>query len=142
MKIGTMLAALVAGILMFLIGFLFFGVLFADYFKSNAIQYAGLEKDPPVMWAIFLFNLAWGALIAFTLEYADRSGWGEGAKVGAITMFLVGVGIDLEFHAFMNVHKEVAPMILHVLLVTFMGAVSGAAAGTVLAYFGRNRVAV
>ena len=140
MKIGTLLGALVGGTLMFLIGFLFFGILFADYFRANAIQYAGLEKDPPVMWAIFLFNLAWGALIAFVLDYAGRGGWAEGAKVGAIVMFILAVGMDLEFHAFMNLHKDLAPMLLHVLIVTFMGAVSGAAVGLVSGYFNRQAV--
>jgi hypothetical protein len=138
MKIGTLAAALAGGIVMFLLGFLFFGVLFADYFRANMVQYPGLEKDPPLIWAIFLFNVAWAWLIAWV---ADRSGgvsWAEGAKVGAIVMFVLGVGIDLEFYAFMNIHKALAPMLAHILIVTLMGAVAGAVIGFVLGFFNRR----
>lgn len=138
MKIGTLLAALAGGIVMFGLGFLFFGVLFAEYFMANTTQYPGLAKDPPIVWAIFLFNLAWAWLVAWVMEYAGRSGWGEGAKVGAIVLFVLGVGIDLEFHAFMNLHKELAPMLLHILIVTFMGAVAGAVIGWIIGYFNRK----
>lgn len=138
MKVGTLLAALAGGVVMFGLGFLFFGVLFAEFFKANTIEYPGLVKDPPLIWAIFLFNLAWGWLIAFVLDYGSRSGWAEGAKAGAIIMFVLGLGIDLEFHAFMNVHKALAPMIVHILIVTVMGAVSGAVIGLVLGYFSKK----
>lgn len=138
MKVGTLLAALAGGIVMFALGFLFFGVLFAEYFMANTTQYPGLVKDPPVVWAIFLFNLAWAWLVAWVMEFAGRSGWGEGAKVGAIVLFVLGVGIDLEFHAFMHLHKELAPMLLHILLVTFMGAVAGAVIGWIIGYFNRR----
>jgi hypothetical protein len=142
MKIGTLVGALVGGVVMFLLGFLLFGLLLSEYFKGNTIEYAGLVKDPPVIWAIFLFNLAWAYLIAFVLDYAGRSGWGEGAKAGAIIMFILALGIDLEFHAFMNIHKELAPMIVHILIVTLMGGVAGAVIGYVQAVFARKAVAV
>lgn len=131
-----MVAAIVGGIVLFLLGYLFFGLLLSDYFKANTVEYAGLVKDPPLIWAIFLFNLAWAALIAFVLQYAGRIGWGEGAKAGAIVMFFIAVGIDLEFHAFMNVHKDFAPMLVHILIVTLMGAIAGAVIGVVAGLFG------
>jgi hypothetical protein len=139
MKLGTLLGALAGGIVLFLLGFLFFGYLLADYFRANTIEYPGLVKDPPLIWAIFLFNFVWGWLIAFVLEYAGRRGWGEGAKIGAIVMFLLALGSFLQFHAFMNVHKELAPMLAHILVVTFMGAVGGAVIGWVQGFFNTER---
>lgn len=138
MKVGTLVAALAGGIVMFGLGFLFFGLLFADYFKANTIDYPGLVKDPPLVWAIFLFSLAWGWLIAWVVDRSNLGGWGEGAKAGAIIMFVLALGIDLEFHAFMNLHKEFAPMILHIGIVTIMGAVAGAVVGLVLDYFNKT----
>src|SRR5688572_20630386 len=99
MKIGTVLGAVVGGIVMFLLGFLFFGVLLADFFKANTIVYPGLLKDPPVIALIFLFNLVWAWLISWVLEFAGRSGWGEGARAGAIIMFLIALGNGVEFEA-------------------------------------------
>lgn len=137
MKIGTIVAALVGAIVMFGLGFLFFGLLFSEFFKANTVEYAGLAKDPPVIWAIFLFNLAWAYLIAFVLGYAARSGAVDGAKAGAVVMFVIALGIDIEFHAFMNIHKSFAPMLLHILIVTIMGAVGGAVIGLVSGRFNK-----
>lgn len=138
MKIGTLLAALVGGIVMFALGFLLFAVLLDSYFRANTVEYAGLVKDPPVIWAIFLFNVIWAWLIAFVLEYGGRSGWAEGAKAGAIVMFVLGLGITLEFNAFMNMHKELAPVLVQILIVTGMGAIAGAVIGVVQGYFDRK----
>ena len=138
MKIGTIVSALVGAFVMFGLGGLFFVVLFWDYFRANTIEYAGLAKDPPVMWAIFLFNFVWAWLIAFVLEFAGRTGWAQGAKAGAVVMFFLAVGLDIEFFAFMNLHKELAPMIAHVLIVTFMGAITGAVIGFVGGLFNRG----
>lgn len=141
MKVGTLVAALAGGIVMFGLGFLFFGLLFAEYFKANTIDYPGLVKDPPLVWAIFLFNLVWGWLIAWVVDRSNLGGWAEGAKAGAIIMFVLALGIDLEFHAFMNIHKEFAPMILHIGIVTVMGAIAGAVIGLVLGYFNKSKSA-
>ena len=139
MKIGTLLGAVVGGIVMFLLGFLLFGVLLADFFKANAIEYPGLVKDPPVIALIFLFNLIWAWLIAWVLEYAGRSGWAEGGKAGAIVMFFVALGNGVELEAFLNVHKTMTPLIANILIVTVMGAVTGAVIGMIQARFGSSR---
>lgn len=138
MKIGTIAAALAGGIVMFLLGYLFFGFLFADYFKANMVEYPGLTKDPPVIWAIFLFNLAWAWLIAWVVDRSNLAGWAQGAKTGAIVMFVLAVGINLEFQAFMNVHKALAPLLVHILIVTVMGTGAGAAIGYVIGYFNKK----
>ena len=131
MNVRTIIAALAGGVTMFLLGFVFFGLLFAEYFRSNMVQYPGLDKDPPVFWAIFLFNLAWAAIIAFVLDYAGRGGWAEGAKVGAIIMALIAIAANFDFFAFLNIHKTVAPILVHVLVVTVIGGLTGAVIGLV-----------
>jgi hypothetical protein len=139
MKIGTLLGAVAGGIVMFLLGFLMFGLLLADFFKANMIEYPGLVKDPPVIALIILFNIIWAGLIAWVLDYAGQSGWAEGAKAGAIIMFFLALGIDVEFEAFMNTHKTLTPIIVHILIVTIMGAIAGAVIGMVQARFGGSR---
>jgi hypothetical protein len=131
MNVRTIIAALAGGVTMFLLGFVFFGLLFAEYFRANMVQYPGLDKDPPVFWAIFVFNLAWAAIIAFVLDYAGRGGWAEGAKVGAIIMALIAIAAHFDFFAFLNIHKTVAPILVHVLVVTFIGGLTGAVIGLV-----------
>jgi hypothetical protein len=139
MKIGTLVAALAGGIVMFLLGFLFFGYLFADFFRANTNEFPGLRKDPPLIWAIFLFNLVWAWLIAWVLDHwSEGGGWGQGAKVGAIIMFTTGLAVDLDFYAFSNMHKGPSVAIAHLAIVIVLGAVSGAVIGWVLGLFGRS----
>ena len=134
MKIGVLAAALAGGVVMFLLGFLFFGILLAEFFLANMVQYPGLQKDPPLVWAIFLFNLAWAWLIAWVTDKTS-GGWAEGAKAGAIVMFIIALAANLDFLAFLNVHKGLSPMLVHILIVTFTGTVAGAVAGFVLGFF-------
>ena len=138
MKIGTIIGALVGGIVMFFLGFLAFAVLFTDYFRSNMIVYPQLEKNPPEFLAIFIFNVAWAAVIAFALDFAGRRSWAEGAKVGAIVMCLVAIGVNSELYAFMNLHKTPGPMVFHVLILIVMGTIAGAAIGLVMGLVGRK----
>lgn len=138
MTTGTIVGVIAGSIVMFLLGWLMFGILFMDYFQANTVQYPGLMKEPPVIWAIYLFNLAWAALIGIVLAYGGRSGWAEGAKAGAITMFVLSAGLNMEFFAFMNMHKDTAPIIVGILIVTLLGAAAGAVIGAVKAYFERS----
>ncbi|MEP7149563.1 MAG: hypothetical protein ABI857_11845 [Acidobacteriota bacterium] len=139
MKIGTLLGAVAGGIVTFLLGFLFFGILLADYFKADMIEYAGLLKDPPMIALIFLFNVTFAWLISWALDYGGGSGWAEGAKVGAIVLFVISLGMFFEFEAFMNIHKSLAPTLVHLLVVMVMGAAGGAVIGIVQGYFKRER---
>jgi len=138
MKIGTIVAGIAGGIVMFLLGFLFFGYLLSDYFKANTIQYAGLMKDPPIIPFIFMFNLVWAWLIAFILEYGGRTGWAEGAKIGAITLFMISLGINIEFEAFMNVHESMAPILVQLVVIIVMGLIAGAVIGLVQGKFSQK----
>ena len=126
MKLSTILGAIAGGIAMFLVGYLFFGFLFADFFMANSNQYPGLMKDPPNVLLIFLFNLVWAWIIAFVMEYSIRevSPIG-GAILGAVLMFAIALGMDIEYEAFMNMHKSFVPLIAHMVIVAFMGALAG-----------------
>lgn len=136
MKLGTILGAVAGGIVLFLVGYLFFGVLFADYFTANTNQYPGLVKDPPNIPLIFLFNVIWAWIIAFVMEYSNReiSAIG-GAILGAVLMFAIALGMDVEYEAFMNLHKSFVPLIAHIVVVAFMGALAGALIAVIQARF-------
>ena len=141
MKIGVLIAGMAGGLIMFLLGFLFFGFLFEDASRANMVENPILQKNPPLVWAILLFNLAWGWLIAWVVD-KTHGGWAEGAKTGAIVMFVLAAGIDLEFHAFVNVRDALDPLLVHILIVTFMGIAAGAVVGFLLGFFNKKAIAV
>ena len=138
MKIGTLVAAIVGGLVMFAMGGLVFGFLLSEYFKANTIEYAGLVKDPPLVWLIYLFNVVWAWIIAYVLDYAGKTGIGEGAMVGAILMFAISLAVTFEFEAFMNLHMNLTPTLVQLAIVIVMGAVTGAVVAAIQRFFGRR----
>ena len=140
MKIGTILAALAGGVIMFLLGFLFFGILLMSFFNEHTVKHVGLIKDPPEIPLIFLFNLVWAWLIAIVMGWAGIKGLAGGAKAGAVVMFLLYLGGNLQQYAFMNLYTSLMPMVVSVLVVTVMGAVAGAVMGLVLGFFNKKPV--
>ncbi|HEV7643276.1 MAG TPA: hypothetical protein VGO50_04970 [Pyrinomonadaceae bacterium] len=141
MKFGTILAAVAGGLVMFLLGFLFFGILLANFFAEYTVKYQGLMKDPPEISLIFLFNLVWAWLIAFVMEWSGISTITGGVKAGAAIMFALILGVNLQYYAFMNLHTSIVPLVVDVLVVTVMGAVAGAVIALVLGFFNKPKEA-
>jgi uncharacterized membrane protein SpoIIM required for sporulation len=137
MKIGTLLAAVAGGIVMFFLGFLFFGILLATFFQNYSVKYEGLMKDPPEVALIFLFNLVWAWLLAIVMDWANIKNLAGGAKSGAVVTFLLSLGVNLQYYAFMNIYTSFVPMVVDVLVVTVMGAIAGAVIALVLGFFGK-----
>ena len=138
MKIGTLLAALGGGIVMFLAGFLFFGILLENFFQGYTVKYEGLMKNPPEVALIFLFNLVWAWLLAIVMEWAGIRTLTSGAKAGAVVMGLLVLGINLQYYAFMNFYTSFAPLVVDVLVVMVMGALGGAAIALVQGFFNKT----
>jgi hypothetical protein len=135
MNLRTFVAAIAGAIVMFLLGFLFFGVLLMNFFKEHMVQYPGLIVDPPRFVFLFLWNLAWCWLIAFIFDFwATIKTFTGGLKGGAIIMFGIVLGVNLSNHAFMNVYKDspYLPMLVDVIVATVMGAITGGVIGFVL----------
>lgn len=59
MLVKILAGTVIGGIVMWLLGFLIFGVIFDSYMKAGVHQYPGLIKESPEMISLFLFNLSW-----------------------------------------------------------------------------------
>lgn len=133
MLVKFLTGTIVGGIVLYLTGFLVFGILLAEYSKANMAQYPGLMKDPPEHISLFLFNLVYAGLL--TLVFVK---WGgiknvvSGMSAGAMIMFLVALGNDLQYIAFMNFFTGFAPAAVDVIATTALGAIMGGAIGFVL----------
>lgn len=135
MNLRTIVAAIAGAIVMFLLGFLIYGMLLMEWFTGQMIQYSGLMQDPPRFVFIFLWHLVWCWLIAFIFDYwATIRTFIGGAKGGAIIMFAIVLGVNFSNYAFMNFYKgsPYLPMLVDVLVVTVMGAIVGGIIGFIL----------
>lgn len=142
MRNGTLLAALVGAIVMFVLGFLFFGVLLSSYMEASMpklLKDSGLMRAQPEFICLFLFNFIWAWLMAIIFDYwAGCRDFMRGAKLGALIMFFLALGGDLQYCAFMNFYTSVTPVIIDVLVITVMGAITGGVIGLILGLFNKK----
>jgi len=129
--IGT----LVGAITLFVLGYLIWELAFADFFAANAGSATGVERDPPLMWAVALGTVSYAALL--TLAIGTRGGSAtivEGLKIGAIVGFLMWFGADFIIYGFQNVSNltaTIADSLLELIHGGIAGAVIAAALGKV-----------
>ena len=128
MNTKTLLGALIAGVVSFLLGWLIFGILLMDYYTANKVQYPGLLKDPMEIWAIAVADLAWGLLVSWIFSMANIKTVAKGVTVGFLIGFLMVLGFDLFVYAELNLFST-RLLGLDVIMNGIMGAASGAVLG-------------
>jgi hypothetical protein len=120
-----LLGTVVGGVVLTLLGYLVFGILFADFFASNAGSATGVTREPFNFVALVAGQLAWGAALTLILGWAGASSVGQAAKVAAMAGLLFFLGIDLTLYATTNVSNLTATLvdpILAAILFTVAGA--------------------
>ena len=134
MKIRVLAAAVAGALVIFVLGYLIYGLLLVSYLKDNMNQYAGLNKEPmPDFVPLFLSNLVVAFLLAFIFEYwAKVRTFVGGLKSAAIIMFLIALSKDLSFLGYMNLFKGFTPVVVDVLGETVRVAIAGGVIGKVL----------
>ena len=128
MNTKTLLGALIAGVVSFLLGWLIFGILLMDYYAANKVQYPGLLKDPMEIWPIAVADLVWGLLVSWIFSMANIKTVAKGVTVGFLIGFLMVLGFDLFVYAELNLYST-RLLGLDVIMNGIMGAASGAVLG-------------
>ncbi len=122
-----LLGSLVGGIVLFVLGYLFYVVLFSSFFSSHGTGTA--MKDPPDMLFIILGNLANGALISYIFtKWAGIKTAATGLEAGAVIGLLVGLSWDLVMYGVSNM-MDITGTMVDVLVYTAMCGIAGAAIG-------------
>ena len=128
-----LVATLVGGIVMLILGYLVFGIALDSYMQANTMQYPGLLKKPPSFLLLGIAHLAFGGLLALVAEYWARiRTFSGGAKVGALITFPLAVWTDFMTEAFMEIYIGAVPIVVDVVLATILGAITGGIIGLVL----------
>ena len=126
--IGT----IVGGIVLYILGYLIWELVFADFFAANAGSATGVYRDNPVIWALALGTLSYAALL--TLAIGTRGGSTtivDGLKIGAIVGFLMWFGSDFIHYGIANIANLTAT-IADSLLELVRAGISGAIIAAVL----------
>lgn len=126
------------GIVMFVLGYLIYGLALDAYIKANTIEYAGLMKTPmPDLIPLFVANLVLAGLVAYIFDaWAKVGSFAGGLKAGACIGFAIALYMDLMFFAMMNLIRGFAPIVVDVIATTVLMALVGGTIGVVLGAMG------
>lgn len=125
----------VGGIVLFLLGYLFYGMALSSFFNQHSTAPAGAMKamSEIIWWALILGNLAGGALLTYIfLRLGNVNSFGAGARTGAAIGLFMALSIDLVRYATENAF-DLTAMVADVVVSIVMTAIAG---GIIAAFLG------
>lgn len=135
-----LLGGIAGGIAFFLLGYLFYGTLFADFFSQNAGSASGVARnmDQFVWWALVLGNLLFGFLLSYVAIKAHIKTVGAGLVAGAILGVLFAASFDFTSYGTSNL-MTIKGVWADILVLGVIAAISGAVVGLVRGMIGREK---
>ncbi|MBP7779772.1 MAG: hypothetical protein KA371_21860 [Acidobacteria bacterium] len=122
------LSAAAGAVVSFTLGGLIYAVLLADFFAANTTA-VGVIKEPPLLWAIALSEVAAATLLTLILgTWARVTGVGAGATVGAVFGLATAIMFDFNVYGTMNMMNLTATLIDPVLSAARFAIAGGAIA--------------
>ncbi len=121
----------VGGITYFILGFLFYGLLLADFFEA---QSGGADvmraEDEMVWWALILGNFLYAAFLTYIfMKWAQISTFKSGLRAGAIIGIFLGLAYNLVYYGtstLMTLTGALADVVLSTAIAAIVGGVIGA----------------
>lgn len=120
-----LIAGIVGGIVNFLLGWLFYGIIFAETFPQP-------EESSQTMVYIFLGCLTYGLFVSYIFsQWANISTLATGAKAGAIIGIFIGLFYNF-FNMAMSSEMTINIAALDVAISVLMSAIVGAVVGMII----------
>jgi hypothetical protein len=129
---------IVGGIVNFLLGWVFFGMLLKNFMTTNNVPMR--PQSEMIWWALIVGNLCIGFLLAYVIGRTGAS-VGKGAATGFVVGLLVCLGYDLIGYATSTAANSLTVIAADVAAVTVMSAITGAVVGGVMAMSSKKSVA-
>lgn len=133
-------AGLVGAIVAFLLGFIVYGNLLAEFFVENSGSASGVMRgDDEMQWIpMILGHVTWGMLFAIVFgKWANISTFATGAKSGALLGFLIGASFDLIQLGSTHI-ASLKGIVVDIVVMTIVSAIVGGVVGW---FFGRKKEA-
>jgi hypothetical protein len=126
--IGT----IVGGIVSFVLGFLIYAILLADFFSAHSGTAVNAMKTEMEFWPILLGSFGHGALLSYIfLQWAKINTFSGGLKGGTVIGFLVAFSYDMISYDTTNL-MDLTGAIADVVVATLMFAIIGGIVGWVV----------
>jgi hypothetical protein len=126
------LASLAAGAVFLSLGYLFYYVVFADFFAANGGSATDVFRDEPIIWAVLAAQLALGVLAAATGAHVPGAGGMKGGAAAGVALgLLLGSAFALDQYGVTHI-ANLAATFLDVALWIVRAAAAVAAAAWLL----------
>ena len=125
---NRIMATLAGTISLFLLGWVFYGMLLMDFYAQNAGSAVGVmrEEADMVWWALVLGNVFQAYFLVYVFDkWENIASFGEGFKAGAILGFILGLGFNLIMYATSNMMNLTATLVDPFVGVVMMGITGG-----------------
>ncbi|HET9193779.1 MAG TPA: hypothetical protein VFO21_12930 [Vicinamibacterales bacterium] len=120
-----LLGTVVGAVVFTLLGYLAYGIVFADFFANNGGSATGVQRDPFDFVSLVAGQVVFGALLTMILIWASAANVMQGVKIAFVTGLLFFLAIDLTMYATTNIQNLTASLVDPVIggfLFAFAGA--------------------
>lgn len=121
-----LLGTVVGAVVFTLLGYLAYGIVFADFFANNGGSATGVQRDPFDFVSLVAGQVVFGALLTMILIWASAANVMQGVKIAFVTGLLFFLAIDLTMYATTNIQNLKASLVDPV-IGGFLFACAGAA---------------
>jgi hypothetical protein len=128
----VLMGTLVAAVAMFLLGWLIYGMLLSGFMEANCDNSTARPEQEMIMWAIALSNVMSALLLSLILEWSNCFGFAGGAKVGAVTGFLIALSFDLAMYSMTTMFSNMSVIVVDSIAYGVLFAIAGGLAGMVM----------
>ena len=112
------------GIVFFLLGWLVYGILLANFMEAQTDTSLNRPDDQMVWWAMILSNLVLGLLVTLVLKWSNASKFTDGIQTGALFGLLFALSMDLMMYS-MTSMITVTALIVDVIVMAILLAIVG-----------------
>lgn len=117
---------LFGGIAYFLLGWLVYGVLLADFTMSNFNQCANRPSAEMVWWAIIISSFIYALFLTLMLKWSGASTLVGGLKTGALFGVLLSAMNNLSMYSMTTMFNNFWALVADIVVATLIAAVIGA----------------
>jgi hypothetical protein len=131
---NRILATLVGFIVLFLLGWLIYGMLLMDFYGNNAGSASGVmrSEDEMVWWALILGNFFQAYLLVYIFgNWANVTTFSDGLKAGAIIGLIMGLAFNLTMYGTSNIMNMTSALVDPFVSAVMM-AITGGVIGVML----------
>lgn len=131
---NRILATLVGFVVLFLLGWLFYGFLLMDFYESNTGAASGVMRsdEDMIWWALILGNVFQAYFLVYIFgNWANIASFSAGLKAGLVIGLILGLAFNLSMYGTTNIMNMTSALVDPIVSAVMMG-VTGGAVGAML----------